>query len=101
MGSLPGRRARGRDSLVDADRDLGVAAGTEDWGGASVRVDEEDLVGRHGEPPGWQVLHVASAEREACQIHSRRRAADGEQAEADLVVNCAAEQECLVLEVQE
>ena len=89
------------DALVDADGDLGVAAGAEDGGGAGVRVDEQDLLGRHREAALWEVPHVAGAEGEGRQVHARRAAADGEQAEADRVVDGAAEQERFVLEVQE
>ena len=89
------------DALVDADGDLGVAAGAEDRGGAGVRVDEQDLLGRHAEAAIWEVSHVAGAEGEGRQVHARCTSADGEQAEANRVVDSTTEQEGFVLEVKE
>src|SRR5580692_9333490 len=87
-----------RDTLVNAERDLSIAAGSEHRSGAGVRVDEQNLVGRHREPARRKILDIPGAKREACEVCMRRPAADCEEAEANRMMDGMAEQESLVLE---
>ena len=63
--------------MVDAERDLSVPAGAEDWQRPRIGVDQRDLLRRHRERPVGDVAGVEEEEREARLFDRNAAPGDG------------------------
>ena len=57
------------DAAVDGEGELGVAAGSEHWAGAGVRVEQRQLLGREGEA-GIGVEQLVHTPKGECELRN-------------------------------